>query len=66
MTPLYHLMERCGLSIIGLARLLGCGYDTVKKWRTGKRNCPQRVIDQLERLVEAQESIFNNREQNDK
>jgi DNA-binding transcriptional regulator YiaG len=58
MTPLYNLMTRTGLSLHGTARLLGVSYETIKKWRTGKRNCPQRVIDQLERLVKAQERIF--------
>jgi plasmid maintenance system antidote protein VapI len=58
MTHLANLMTRCGLSLQGAASLLGVSYETIKKWRTGKRNCPARVIDQLEKYADAADRIF--------
>jgi DNA-binding transcriptional regulator YiaG len=62
MTDFYKLVLRCGLSLQGAASLLGVSYDSVRSWKSGRRNPPAGVTSDLTELSKAIETIFNKKE----
>ena len=54
-----QLLETCGLSQPGAARLLKVRYDTVRNWYYGKVKVPQGVVDDLTKYAEQAKKIFN-------
>jgi DNA-binding transcriptional regulator YiaG len=53
-----ELMNECGLSNKGCARLLDVRYDTIKNWKYGKSQTPERVMLQMRQLSKAVDMIF--------
>lgn len=54
-----HLIDTCGLSKKGAARLLDVRYDTVKNWYYGRCNTPEGVTRDLKAYAKAARDIFN-------
>ena len=59
MTPFARLVHDCGMSLTGASRLLGVSYNTAKKWHTGARTCPERVIAQLTDAATAVNAVIS-------
>ena len=57
-TRFAQLLNTCGLSQKGAARLLGVRYDTVKNWYYGRCSVPDGVMSDLESYSEAAMNIF--------
>lgn len=53
MTPFSLLRAASGLSQPEVCAVYGVSISTVKKWESGKRNCPPDVISELSKLVVA-------------
>lgn len=54
------LINECGLSQKGAARLLGVSYNTVKSWYYERNPVPEGVMIDMNRYLEAKRFIFDN------
>ena len=64
LTEFNKLLTACGLSLQGAATLLKVSYESVRSWKSGRRNCPAGVLSDLEKYRKASDKIFNNDENN--
>ena len=46
-TELRVLRQNCGLTQEDVAKYIGCGLRSVKRWESGKSRIPQRIFDRL-------------------
>lgn len=53
-----QLIDECGLSKQGAARLLHVRYDTIKNWYYGRSNAPERVIKLMTEYNETAVRLF--------
>lgn len=57
-TEFANLIDQCGLSKRGAARLLRVRYETLRNWYYGRCETPSAVIEQLKQYAAAAERIF--------
>lgn len=59
MSKFKELIDNCGLSQTGAARLLDVRYDTLKNWYYGRAKVPESVMKDMIALQKAVNKIFN-------
>lgn len=59
MSKFKELIDNCGLSQTGAARLLDVRYDTLKNWYYGRTKVPESVMKDMIALQKAVNKIFN-------
>ena len=57
-TEFAQLIDDCGLSKKGAARLLNVRYDTIKNWYYGRTKTPETVMLQMQQYAKAAAIIF--------
>lgn len=58
MTEFDKLFKCCGLSIGGAAMLLDVRQDTVRKWKSGRSDVPDGVLESMKSYADAAGRIF--------
>ncbi|MAI17136.1 MAG: hypothetical protein CBC71_06250 [Rhodobacteraceae bacterium TMED111] len=56
------LLKQTGMSTRGASNLLNVRYDTVRNWKYGRTQVPERVMEQMEQYAQFASHIFKNTE----
>jgi len=61
-----HLIDYCGLSKKGAAKLLNVRYDTIKNWYYGRAQVPDGILSNMREYAKCASKIFANQSHSSK